>query len=72
MDEVLDASTVTFPEKVDVFVIMYRSGGTYWFPVGAFNSAKSALSNVQSTGDITAYRVVKVSGLPTEMKAGAV
>lgn len=63
----IEAETVKISREIEVYVLMHRYGPDYWFPTGQMVTDGKPKAPLNLPDTITAWRWVKVSGLPIEV-----
>lgn len=71
-NDVIEAVPVLSKNTIDVFVVMVRYYGDYWSAFGTYKSLEEAQIHVTNVAGMTAWKIVKVSGLPIEVLDGEV
>jgi hypothetical protein len=70
MTDVLEAVHVEPKATTEVFVVMYRYGDDYWSACATRRTLEDAQRSVGVNASIQAWKIVKVSGLPVNVRAG--
>ena len=71
-EEQITAEIVQAPATVDVYVLMCRYSEKHWSALSTYASAESAAEYANTIKNITAWRIIKVSGLPINIPGGQV
>lgn len=72
MSDIITAEPVKVPTTVDVYVLMYRFGTDSWCASGYKGTIDELRRHAENDVFVSAWKIVKVCGLPIELKEGLV
>ena len=73
MGDVLESEVIESPVTKDIYVLLVRFNGSNWSSKMTFDDLKSASKFVSNPiGGVSAWRLVKVTGLPIQAAKGEV